>query len=257
MFVCSLLAAGLTVLWGPEFASAQKPLRPDIVFLMIGEVNMCGQAEADKEEGDLEPIPDVLLLNEEGAWEVARHPLNRYSSIRQDGVRNQIGPGAAFAKRMQQNYPGTTVGLIVNARMNTTIDSWSPGSPLYRSTVLRVIRQRNLKLAGIIWAHGESDLVNRNYLESLLKIVAQFRKDFEEPALPFIAAEIHGNLAIVNEYINRLPTHTEFTAVAPGKDLKALNGDQLDRPSQMLLGARLAEAWLGVAAKEFRPSTEK
>ncbi len=245
--------AWLLVCLVASHACAQRKETPDIVFLLIGEINMCGQAEPNLEKGDDQPYPNVLLLSEDGVWETARQPLNRYSTIRDKQVRQQFGMGAAFAQRIQKSYPGVKVGLIVNARINTNIDSWSPESPLYLATLRRVNAQRNVKLSGILWHHGESNQFDRNYLEKLIRFVEQWRADFEDPKLPFIAGEIHGTRPYVNEYINRLPNHLKWTSVAPAKDLKAIEGARFDRDSLVKLGERYAEGWLSVAAPEYRP----
>lgn len=237
-------------------AFAQRPPRPDLVFLLIGEINMCGQADLDKERGDLEPIPGVLLLNGKGKWEQAQHPLNRYSTIRDDKVRQLVGPGAAFAARIRETYPGKTIGLIVNARINSDIDSWMAGRPLYQKTIERVVKVRGLKLAGIVWEHGESNRNDAQYLEKMIKFVNQWRKDLQEPKLPFVAGEIYGGLYPVNDYLKRLPKHVKWVDVASNRHLKTVDGTRFTRDSQDKLGTLLAEAWLGIAPQEFRPVSD-
>ena len=250
------LAVTATFAVAPGRTWAQRAHRPDMVFLLIGEINMCGQAQADKELGDLEPIPDVLLLRADGKWERAQHPLNRHSTIRNDATRQMIGPGAAFAARIQEAYPGKTIGLIVNARIDSNIDSWNAEAPLYRKTLDRVIKLRSTRLSGIVWQHGESNRNDKAYLNKMTDFVAQWRRDLQEPKLPFVAGEIYGQRYAVNDYLRRVPKYVRWFDVAKTRTLKTRDGKRFTRESQQQLGDALAEAWLGIAPTEFRPQTE-
>lgn len=252
--ICLATAAVLAAATGRAFA--QRPPRPDLVFLLIGEINMCGQAEPEKERGDRDPIPGVLLLNGKGEWEQAQHPLNRYSTIRKESIRQMIGPGAAFAARIRESYPGKTIGLIVNARINSNIDSWMSGRPLYQKTIERVVHVRGIKLSGIVWEQGESNRHDSQYLEKMIKFINQWRRDLREPKLPFVAGEIYGGRYPINDYLQRVPTHVKWVDVASTRDLKTTDGTRFTRESQDKLGAKLAESWLGIAPAEFRPASD-
>ena len=80
---------------------------------------MAGRAAL--EEGDENPIANVLLLDDQGKWIPATNPLNRFATDRKVLSMQRISPGAGFAHEMSAKLPGKTIGLIANARGGTKI----------------------------------------------------------------------------------------------------------------------------------------
>ena len=111
-------------------------------------------------------------------------------------------------------------------------------------------------LRGICWHQGESDAGKlETYPTKLAELVARFRKEFEAPALPFVA----GELGVLGDP-KRDDRHRAFnimlagalkkiphTARVSSKDLRD-KGDRLhfDSASARLLGERYAEAMIGL-----------
>ena len=103
---------------------AQSPEELD-VYLCIGQSNMAGRGTLLPElTGTLE---GVYLLNDRGEFEPAGNPLNKYSTIRKDLSMQALSPAYSFARKMAALSP-RPVGLVVNARGGSSIDSWLKGS---------------------------------------------------------------------------------------------------------------------------------
>ena len=113
--------------------SAAPTVQPTDVFLLIGQSNMAGRAAMI--EGDDAPVPGVLLLNDAGAWEAGRQPLNRYASDRKGLEFQRFNLGGPFAASLHEADPDVAPGLIVNARGGTQIELWQPGEALYENAL--------------------------------------------------------------------------------------------------------------------------
>lgn len=219
---------------------------PDRVFLLIGQSNMAGRAPL--EQGDDAPIQGVFLLNDKGAWEPARNPLNRYATDRKNLSMQKICPGYGFALAMRKADPKTTIGLLVNARGGSKIEQWEKGQPLYDHMLKRA---KGRRFAGVLWHQGESNANDPDYLDKLLRLVATLRKDLGDPNLPFVAGKISGSYP-VNDAIAALPGRAKHTAVASVDGLKRLDKWHFDRASQLALGERYAKAWLTLQASAHK-----
>ena len=91
--------------------------------------------------------------------EPARNPLNKYSTIRKRLDLQGVGPAYSFAKAIT-NKTGRPLGLVVNARGGSSINSWMKGAKdNYYDEALSRIRQAMKfgTLKAIIWHQGESD----------------------------------------------------------------------------------------------------
>lgn len=110
------------------------------VYLLIGQSNMAGRAKM--ETGSAEAIPKVFLLNGEGQWEAAIHPLNRYSTIRKGLGMQKVGPGGSFAKSMSKAYPDHSIGLVVNAKEGPESTN---GRRVANSTMTRFVGRSRLR----------------------------------------------------------------------------------------------------------------
>lgn len=228
------------------FSSTSFAGEPDLVFLLIGQSNMAGRAPL--EAADKSPIEGVVLLNAEGQWEAAVNPLNRYATDRKKISMQRLGPGDGFARTLHKELPDKSIGLIVNARGGSNIDLWKPGQPLYDHMLQRIQKlETKPKFAGVIWHQGEANANDPEYLNKLVQLVQNLRKDLERPDLPFVAGEVYKDVP-VNGRMKQLPGKLTKTAVVSADELTVLaDGVHFDHASQKELGKRYAAAWLKIA----------
>ena len=214
---------------------------PERIFLLIGQSNMAGRAPL--EDGDQKPIQGVLMLGSDGSWMDATNPLNRFATDRKNLSMQRIGPGFGFARHLADKLEDENIGLVVNARGGSSINLWKPGEALYDHTILRIRASGIKKVDGVIWHQGESDAQDPEYLEKLVALVSNLRRDVGTPRMPFIAGEVFKDVP-VNERMRGLPTRLKNTAVVSAGELKVFDGVHFDRESQLILGQRYAEALL-------------
>lgn len=236
--LCCFTLCGLISACSDSLTAAE----PDLIFLLIGQSNMAGRAPLAEE--DKLPLAGVMLLNAEGEWEGAINPLNRYATDRKVLSMQRLGPGDGFARTLHSASPKKTIGLLVNARGGSNIDLWKPGQHLYDHTLHRINKlKKKPTFAGVIWHQGEANSDDPDYLNKLVQLVKDLRRDLEQPELPFIVGEVFKDLP-VNDRMAKLPAKLEQTAVVKATDLAVFDGVHFDRESQKTLGARYANAWL-------------
>ncbi len=240
MRYCLILVTMLLV----QLADAEE--RPDRVILLIGQSNMAGRAPL--EDGDEKPIEGVLLLDGDGKWIAASNPLNRFATDRKNLSMQRIGPGFGFAGQLAEQLKDEKIGLVVNARGGSSINLWKPGESLYDHTLARLKAAGIQKVDAVIWHQGESDAQDPEYLEKLVKLVSNLRRDIGTPEMPFVAGEVFKDVP-VNERMRGLPLKVKRTAVVSAKTLKVFDGVHFDRQSQLILGRRYAEALLKMLKK--------
>lgn len=155
------------------------------VFLLIGQSNMAGRGVV--EELDTTIDEKVWMFNAVDEWAPAQEPMH----FDNPGLRG-VGPGFAFGRKMADATDGRTIGLIPNAVGGTIITYWSPDHTRgYYADALRRARlaQRDGLLRGILWQQGESDSTESRaplYEQRLRDLIANFRRDLNAPALPFV-----------------------------------------------------------------------
>ena len=94
------------------------------LYVCIGQSNMAGRATLTPEVMDT--LQNVYLLNDKGNFEPAVNPLNRYSTVRKDLSMQRLGPAYGFAKELTRKTK-RPIGLVVNARGGSSINSWLKG----------------------------------------------------------------------------------------------------------------------------------
>ncbi len=235
----SLMAAAIGLLTLPGFAEDSSS--PGKVFLLIGQSNMAGRAAL--EAGDDQPIPHVLLLDDQGKWIPATNPLNRFATDRKVLSMQRISPGFGFAKAISKAFPDTTIGLISNARGGTSVEQWQKGQPLYDNTIKRLRAVQGLKVDGVIWHQGEANRDDPKYLGKLQNVIESLRADLKSPNLPFVAGEIYGE-APINNLLRTVSEKVPATGVASAAGLVVFDKVHFDRKSQITLGERYAEQML-------------
>lgn len=216
------------------------------LYLLLGQSNMAGRAPLSPEYA--KPIPNTYLLNGRNDWEPARNPLNRHSTIRKNINMQKLGLGYAFASKMHQASPETTIGLVVNARGGSKIEQWQKGTLYYRDALQRIqVAQHYGTLKGILWHQGEANFEDPAYQEKLIQLISDFRADLKLPDLPFIVGEITGEHPVIAQ-LRDLPNHVQNTACVSAEGLITYDRWHFDTESQILLGERYAEAVLSLIA---------
>ncbi|MFV0606229.1 MAG: sialate O-acetylesterase [Niabella sp.] len=221
------------------------------LYLLIGQSNMAGRGQIDSKSKIINP--QILMLDSNNNWIPATDPVH-FDKPKMAGV----GPAISFAEAMLKSSPkGTKIGLIPCAWGGSPIKVWQPGAKYfnahpYDNALLRTkLAMQTGVLKGVLWHQGESDndsLKAAKYLPQLITFIANLRKDFNQPLLPFIAGEIgyfNKNIVIINDYIHQLPQKVKNTAVVSAEGLEH-KGDRLhfDTPSARKLGKRYAIAML-------------
>ena len=205
-----------------------EPVVPKLdLFLFIGQSNMAGRGYIT--DNYKSSIKDVYLLTPTGTMEQARNPLNKYSTIRKQLDLQGVGPAYSFAKAITEKT-GHQLGLVVNARGGSSINSWLKGArDDYYGEALSRIRQamKYGKLKAIIW---HQDVGNEN--------------------LPVIVGEIadwraNGTSEAFNKMLRTVPQHIPYSYCVSSRELVPLINESdphFSADSQIILGRRYAEA---------------
>lgn len=197
------------------------------LYLLIGQSNMAGRGKLT--EPYLNEIDsNVLMLDKENKWVVARHPIH-FDKPAIIGV----GPGLTFGIEMRKKSKGHKIGLIPCAVGGTSINEWIPegyheGTKThpYDDMIIRLEQAlKNGSLKGIIWLQGEADSSPENakgYLAKLKELINRLRIKTNNPSLPFVAGElgrykeVYGN---INRELKELPGTVPNTTLASSKGL--------------------------------------
>ncbi|MEO9510703.1 MAG: sialate O-acetylesterase [Flavobacteriaceae bacterium] len=221
------------------------------VFLLIGQSNMAGRGDFETPM-DSTAIANVFLLNDKGEFEIAKNPLNRYSTIRKvcEPELQGVGLGSSFAREMVC-FLKDSVYLIVNARGGTPVQKFIKGKDDgYYETILNrtsnaLQANKNLRLRAILWHQGESNASNtKDYLRHLNLMIESFRKDLNMPELPFIVGELgewNGSYYNVRDKIKQIPERIENSYLVSSQGLKNRDEHHFDTASYNEFGKRYAE----------------
>lgn len=223
------------------------------LFLLIGQSNMSGRAPLDS--SDEKTNPNILMLDKENRWVVAKDPLH-FDKPKVVG----IGPGLSFAQALLTHLPkGARIGLIPCAWGGSPINVWQPDSiylhhkPYNEAIERSKIAMHRGVLTGILWHQGESDnnpVKAAKYLNEITTLVGRLRNDLQSPKTPFIAGEI-GYFAkhdYINPVIDSIPAVVSYSGVVSAVGLKD-KGDKthFNTKSAMELGKRYAKVMEGLS----------
>lgn len=234
------------------------------IYLLVGQSNMSGRAKIEEED---RTIPkNLFLLDSKGNWVPATHPFIQYTNVpnaadeRTINAKGKIGlnVGLAFARRMLEAHPDTAIGLVVNSKGGSAIESWKKNAKgsNYDKTLDRVRPiQESGVFKGILWHQGEANVkLGEKYLDSLSDVIEQFRKDLSNPKLPFIAGQIaplangKDTIQAFNQALLKLPMRVPHTRVVQADDLSGKD-IHFDSAETRKLGVRYAEAMIGLQGK--------
>lgn len=221
-----------------------KPNKDLHIYLLIGQSNMSGRAPFNEEESKI--LKNCYLLNDKGEWTPAKNPFNIYSTIRKGGNIQKMNPGYTFCKTMLQKDSKLKLGLVVNAKGGSKIRQWKKGTRFYEEAIKRT--QQAMKtgtLKGILWHQGEGDRSDSNYLVKLKTLIENFRKDFNQPKLPFVAGGIN-KIKSFNNLVIHLPNKVPYTGFASSEGLTAMDKWHFDNKSMKILGERYASEMIRI-----------
>ena len=168
------------------------------LILLVGQSNMAGRGQVLPE--DREPIPGVMMLNEENQWVPACHPIHF------DKKEAGFGLAGEFAKDYLSEHPGVTVGLVPCAVGGSGIKYWFPGveyagaglknGPVhpFDDAVARVkIARQDGVFKAILWHQGEANCSLKgveNYPEMQKQVLTSLREACGVPDCPAVIGEV-------------------------------------------------------------------
>lgn len=232
-----------------SFSGLERPDPNFHLYLLVGQSNMAGRGAITTEYRNLSQ-PEVLMLDKDGKWVEASHPLHFDKP-----ARAGVGPGLSFGLEMAKSNPTVRIGLIPCAVGGTAIESWEPGAidPVtkkhpYDEAISRLqIAMKSGIIKGIIWHQGEANSKpekSTGYLEKLETLISRLRKNAGNNNLPFVAGELgryRDTYQLINDQLKHLPEKVKNTAVASSEGL-VHKGDNthFDAASATELGKRFA-----------------
>ena len=224
------------------------------LYVCIGQSNMAGRATLTPEVMDT--LQNVYLLNDKGNFEPAVNPLNRYSTVRKDLSMQRLGPAYGFAKEMARQTK-RPVGLVVNARRGSSINSWLKGSKdgYYEEALsrVRIAMKQGGVLKAILWHQGEADCSNPEaYKQKLISLVKDLREDLGMPNLPVVVGQIsqwnwtkrEAGTVPFNQMIKKVSSFIPYSDWVSSKGLgwyKDEKDPHFNTEAQLLLGKRYAK----------------
>lgn len=245
-----LLCFGLNVLIVNAKNNKQENLD---IYVCIGQSNMAGRAVLPSELTDT--LDNVFLLNSDGVFEKAVNPLNRYSNIRKDISMQRLSPAYEFGITISR-LTKSDVGLVVNARGGSSINSWIKGSKdgYYEKTLSRIREAMKYgEVKAVLWHQGETDCADYDkYMAKLQKLITDLRTDLGMENLPVVVGQIsrwdgwtkrpEGTKAF-NEMITTVTDFIPNSGFVTSEGIKPYKDEfdpHFDTGGQLILGKRYA-----------------
>src|SRR5262245_10508952 len=137
------------------------------IYILVGQSNMSGRAMVEDEDRQIPK--NLFLLDSKGDWVQATHPFIQYTNVPNGPDQNVIKAngkiglnfGLTFARRMLEANPEAAIGLVVNSKGGSAIESWKKTGKAsnYDKTLDRVRPIQNTGVVkGVLWHQGESNL---------------------------------------------------------------------------------------------------
>lgn len=234
------------------------------IYILVGQSNMSGRAKVEDEDRQLPT--NLFLLDSKGKWVQATHPFIQYTNVpnaadarvlKAEG-KSGLNLGLSFARKMLEANPDSALGLVVNSQGGSAIEKWKKGvdKSNYDKTLERIRPiAASGSIKGVLWHQGEANQkLGDKYLEPLTEVIEQFRKDLNDPRLPFVAGQIaplpkgKETIHAFNQALLKLPDLVPHTGVVRTDDFKG-NDIHFDSPETRKLGQRYAEQMLKLQAK--------
>lgn len=260
----SFLAVAIAAVAAGIAARASPVMQSDVpgtlhIFVLAGQSNMAGRGDVAPE--DRQVHPRVWMLNRGAAWVPAVEPMHFDKPIA------AVGPGRAFGAAIAEAMPDVHIGLVPAAVGGSPITTWAPGvrypetgaypwDDAARRVKAAVARGR---VRAVLWHQGESDGNDADaphYEARLRALIARFRTEFSDPALPFLIGQLGRfegkpwtpGYEQVDAAHRRVAADTPGVAFVPSEGLGD-KGDQLHFSAEAAreLGRRYARAYLALA----------
>ena len=224
------------------------------LYNLIGQSNMAGRGVVTPQYSSISH-PRVMMLDKNNHWVVAKHPLH-FDKPEAAGV----GLGLSFAIKMAEANPDITIGLIPSAVGGTGISSWEEGVfdtanevyPYDDALKRAKYAMQFGVMKGTLWHQGESNRTSSfsTWPDKVKQLVAELRREFNDPKMPFIIGEIGHYLETgsnINSLLPQLVADVPYTALVSAAGLTH-KGDDLhfDSPSLITFGERYADQMLMV-----------
>ncbi len=191
IFVLMLTVFINTICSGQEIKKNPCPIDNADIWVLAGQSQMAGAGRIP----DTTSNPNIMMLNMDDKWMIAKNPLHRifeatapayengFCDLLPDSLKNSeqahtqfkllaqiskqnpvggVGPGLYFAKHIFENT-GRSIGLIPCALGGSRMDQWYPelksegGNSLYGAMINRIHSVGKEKIKGFIWSQGESE----------------------------------------------------------------------------------------------------
>jgi len=219
------------------------------IYLLMGQSNMAGRGKIT-EKFKAAPDSNILSLDKQGNWVIAKHPLHFDKAIA------GVGPGLKFAQEMLKSADKEVkIGLVPCAVGGTSINKWKTGAyddrthtHPYDDAITRIKQaMQSGVIKGVIWHQGESDQNDvDDYLSKLKELIRDIRSLVQNPNLPFVVGELgqyNAAYHAINLEIRKVKTQVSLTAVVSTKGLRDI-GDHthFDSESAAKLGKRYAKS---------------
>lgn len=239
------------------------------LFVLAGQSNMKGRGiMPDEPKRD----PRIVMMHmRDDAWYLARHPLHLIGDAKTfTGADNAgVGSGLTFAETLIDRDKSLAVGLIPCAVGGSSIRLWQPGAKLYEESIRRAklaiesTSNHKARIRGILWLQGEANANAEElplHTERLTTMIEAYRRDLNEPTLPFIActigemgdaSKLDGKKAMNNILLD-LPKHLPFAGVVDARDQKTHIGDfvHFDTAAQVEIGKRFAAKYWEITERK-------
>lgn len=157
------------------------------IYLLAGGSTMAGTEPLT--DADKAVLERCYLLNDEGEWEPARAPLNRYSSIRSESAKALLGPGLSFARAMLEQDKSISIGLVVNAGRGkqNLVEHWRYKDHCYREARRRTkMAMKTGTLKGVLWTQDGTRIDSA--LSYLKDFAGNLRIDMADLNLPVVVS---------------------------------------------------------------------
>lgn len=241
----------------PLFSNVQAK---ELVFILAGQSNMAGQGTAK----ELAPAYRRAPKNIEFYYNGYKTPLNRF---------RHFGPEIGFAHEISRHFPGDKIKLIKFAVGGTSLFAWDPNwnasrakttrnasaGPLFKKLIKTAkigFKNKDAKLAGILWMQGEADakypVAAKQYAANLNRFVSRLRAELKSPNALFIMGSINPPLNIFPA--TRIVQQAQRMATSRIRNLRLIRTEDLPKRNdhlhyntigQLELGKRFARAFLG------------
>ena len=218
------------------------------IYLMAGQSNMMGFGKTHYLPSSFRQTPNNVTFYYQGR----PRKLAQYS---------HFGPEVSFAQYVARAFPNDQHIIIKFAATGSHIQQWMPGQPLYKGMLRQLgfsIKEKDPKIAAIIWMQGESDATTAaraaQYGNHLRRFITSLRKDLKAPNSLFIMGEINPSgvgFPMVDSLQNtqrQIRSQLRNILLTPGDGLgKIFDNTHYSAQGQMELGKRFADAYISRA----------